>query len=221
MSRPAGGYKNAAGKRIPGVTTITGRFKDSGALIAWANRIGLEGQEYGTVLEAAGDAGTCCHAMIEQDWHGTIFDRSKWDETVLKKADHAYLAYLEWKEQTKLTVVKPELSLVSERYQFGGTIDAVMVSGRLNLGDYKTSNGIYSDMLIQVAGGYALLWEEHYPDEPLQGMDLIRFSKPKGTDDPISFHHSHWSAEIFTVCKDQFILFRRAYELDKQIKGML
>ena len=36
MARPKDGYKNNEGKRVPGVTTIIGRFKDSGALMYWA-----------------------------------------------------------------------------------------------------------------------------------------------------------------------------------------
>ena len=34
--RPKAGYKNAAGEKVPGVTTVIGRFKDSGALLHWA-----------------------------------------------------------------------------------------------------------------------------------------------------------------------------------------
>ncbi len=36
MPHPKGGYKTQDGKRAPGVTTIIGRFKDSGGLLWWA-----------------------------------------------------------------------------------------------------------------------------------------------------------------------------------------
>jgi hypothetical protein len=36
MARPTHGYVNAAGEKIPGTTTIIGRFKESGGLIQWA-----------------------------------------------------------------------------------------------------------------------------------------------------------------------------------------
>ena len=35
MAHPKGGYK-LDGKRVPGTTTIIGRFKDSGGLLYWA-----------------------------------------------------------------------------------------------------------------------------------------------------------------------------------------
>jgi hypothetical protein len=37
-------YKDHRGNRLPSVTTIIGRFKDSGGLLYWANQQGLEGK---------------------------------------------------------------------------------------------------------------------------------------------------------------------------------
>src|ERR1051326_3779732 len=39
---PTQPYRTKNGKRVPGVTTILSRFKDSGGLIWWANRLALE-----------------------------------------------------------------------------------------------------------------------------------------------------------------------------------
>lgn len=218
---PTQPYKNAAGKRIPGVTTILNRWKDSGGLIYWAWDQGRNGLDFRETKDAAADAGTCAHAMIEQDWHGKPFDRSAYKPEVLAKADHAFLAYLKWKSQSGCSITQAELSLVSERYQFGGTMDAVIVDGELCLGDYKTSGGVYPDMLLQVAGGYALLWQEHFPDQTLHGIHILRFSKPHQEDDPISFHHHYWSAEIFKICQEQFIRLREAFDADKRIAKLI
>jgi hypothetical protein len=38
MPRPKSGYTNAAGLQVPGTTDVTGRYKDSGALIHWAHK---------------------------------------------------------------------------------------------------------------------------------------------------------------------------------------
>lgn len=217
MGRPTEGYK-IDGKRIPGVTTITGRFKDSGGLIAWAWQQGRDGKDFRETRDTAATAGTAVHSMIECDWSGKPFDSTIYKPDVLEKAEHAYLAYLAWKEQTRLAIVHSELALISQKYEFGGTLDAIMVQGKLCLGDYKSSNGVYPDMLVQVAGGYAVLWDENYPDEPLDGMQLIRFSKPTEDDDPISFSQHYWSAELFPIAKRQFLLWRESYELDKRLK---
>ena len=218
---PTQPYRTKDGKRVPGVTTILSRFKESGALLHWAWEQGRDGKDFRETRDAAADAGTCCHEMIEADWHHTAFDRSKYQEESLKKADHAFLSYLEWKQQTGLTIEKSELSLVSEAYRFGGTMDAVIVGNHLCLGDYKTSNGVYADYLLQVAGGYSILWHEHFPTKPLHGIHILRFSKPKQDDDPISFHHHFWSAEIFAPCHQQFVRLREAYEADKRIQQLL
>lgn len=220
--RPASGYKNAAGDRIPGVTTIIGRFKESGGLIQWAYKCGRDGIDINKARDAAADAGTCCHQMIDDHLHGRPFNREAWDDALLAKADHAFLAFLEWQETTKVQVAAAEVSLVSERHQFGGTFDAVTVGGnKLRLLDYKTSNGIYHDMLIQVAGGYSLLWQEHHPAEAIEGIQLLRISKPEHPDDPISFHHHYWSAELIPLAQRQFLLLREAYDLDRRLKKMV
>ena len=131
------------------------------------------------------------------------------------------MAYLDWVDQSNLSVEASEISLVSEQYQFGGTFDAVLRGGHLRLLDYKTSNGLYPDMLVQVAGGYSLLWAENFPNKPLEGVDLLRISKPKAPDDPISFEHRHWSAELLPIAQEQFLHFRASFELDKRLKGLL
>lgn len=219
--RPKAGYYNAAGKRVPGTTTIIGRFKEAGGLIQWAYKCGLEGLDINKVRDDAADAGTCCHDMIDAHLHQRTFDPTGWPQPVIEKANHAFLGYLEWADQSQLKLVAAEQSLVSEKYQYGGTFDAVLSAGTLRLLDYKTSTGIYQDYLIQVAGAYSLLWAEHHPDQPLHGMDLLRISKPSQLDDPVSFEHRHWSAEVFPIAQEQFILFRRAYEIDKRLKGLL
>lgn len=219
--RPKGGYVNAVGQKVPGTTTIIGRFKESGGLIQWAYNCGKEGIDINAARDRAADAGTLCHDMIDAHLHGRNFSRVGHDMDALTKADHAFLGFLEWKAQTNLKLVAAEISLVSEKHQFGGTFDAALVGDTLRLLDYKTASAIYNDALIQVAGAYSLLWEEAHPDQPLHGIDILRISKPEQADDPISFHHCHWSAEIIPVAQEQFLLFRRAYDLDKRLKGFL
>lgn len=219
--RPKSGYKNSAGERVPGVTTILGRFKESGGLINWAYQCGCRGIDINQARDRAADAGTCAHDQIDAHLHGRDFDRTKYDKAILEKADHCFLGFLEWKAQTSLKLVAAEVSLVSERHQFGGTFDAALVGDTLRLLDYKTASAIYNDALVQVAGGYSLLWQEHYPDKELGGIDILRISKPEAPDDPISFNHCHWSAEVIPVAQEQFLLFRRAYDLDKKLKGYL
>jgi hypothetical protein len=199
--------------RIPGTTTVGGRFKDSTALIIWSNRIGLDGIEYGKFLDEAAEAGTLAHLMVEHDIRGLPEpDLAGYPKEVVDKASSSFLAYLEWKSQTRLKPVRTELPLVSRRWLFGGTLDAVQLDGKLALLDWKTSGGIYEDMLIQVGGGYSLLWRENFPAEPITGgYHIIRFSKVEAD----LAHHTWQNLE---VCEKAFQCMRVLYELVRQVK---
>jgi len=110
-----------------------------------------------------------------------------------------------------MEIVEQETPLVSEKYQFGGTLDAIMVNGELALGDWKTSNAVYPDHIIQLAA-YWKLWEENNPDRPITGgFHLCRFAKEHA-----DFAHHFWAD--LTDAWEQFKLFRVAYDIDKKLK---
>lgn len=207
---PTQPYVNKAGKRVPSVTTIISRFKESGGLVHWAWQLGRDGLDYRTEREKAADAGTAAHAMVEADIKGEPFDASPYADEILEPARMAFGAYKEWTDQTKLKPVATEVPLVSEAYQFGGCLDAMLVNGKLSLGDWKTSNAVYADYLIQLAA-YAILWEENHPFEPIEGgFHLLRFSK--GGD------FSHHFYPKLDEAKRAFVLMRELYDISAALK---
>jgi hypothetical protein len=214
------------GTRVPGVTTIIGRFKDSSALMFWAFKQGQSGAErlYDSAEKAA-DIGTTAHAMIEahineEDTIKVLSD-SGLSEEDMDKADNAYQQYLKWEKQTGITLLSKyqEISLVSKEYRFGGTPDALgMVDGNLVLPDWKTSNAVYMDYILQLAAYKHLVEDGVKLDtgEPLgmgevKGFHLLRFAK-----DYPDFEHRYFG-ELDLAWK-QFLLFREAYENDKELK---
>ena len=212
MSRPAQGYKNAAGDRIPGVTTIISRFKESGGLLHWAFKQGQSGApSLYTERDKAAEAGTLAHDMIEANILGIERNLSA-EPGIMAKAHNAFQQFIEWRDQTKIEIVATEKSYVSEKHQFGGTVDAIGkdTKGRIVLVDWKTSNAVYTDMLIQLAA-YALLLEECAPEYKPEGFHLLRVAKESA-----DFAH-HFYGELEDA-KKQFLLFRDAYDLDKIIK---
>lgn len=218
MSHPAKGYRNKAGDRVPGTTTICGRFKESGALIRWAYNRGKEGLELYDSRDKAAEAGTLAHAMVESyikdmDWHDHEDVTGQESEEVVLQAKNAYHQFLKWFKQTKIEIVLTEPQLVSEAHQFGGSPDAIgKIDGEYCLLDWKSSNGIYPDYLIQVGGGYVLLCEECLPEYPITGgIHICRFSKEFG-----DFHHHYF--DDLPEAREQFLLFRDAYENDKILK---
>lgn len=214
MARPENGYRNSAGKRIPGTTTIIGRFKESGALMHWAFEQGRSGAK--TLYEKRDEAalsGTIAHDLIEAfilQREVTVFATAV-PET-LKKAQNAFAQFREWWDLTRLEVVATERSYVSEHHQFGGTIDAIGkdAKGRIVLVDWKSSNGVYCDYLIQL-GAYALLLEECAPAWSPEAFHLLRVAKESA-----DFAH-HYYGELEDA-KKQFLLFRQAYEIDSKLK---
>lgn len=214
------GYYLADGTRVPSVTTITGRAKESGGLIHWAWKLGTEGKDYREERNKAADSGTLAHAMVEAwvkggdpeaaiDAHAEANEGTP--EEVFVKARQAFENFLEWATGSNLKVSHTEMPLVSERYKFGGTFDAIFVNGKRAMGDWKTSNSLYPEMLMQVRA-YGELWNEHHPDDPINGgYHILRFDKNHG-----DFHHHHWSE--LDDAWEAFLHIREFYELDKALK---
>lgn len=221
MPTPKQGYFLEDGTRVPGTTTIIGGCKIGGIepLLSWANRLGQEGKNHREERDKAADAGTCAHDMVECFIRNKDFDPAGYKEDALEKAKPAYEAFLEWADQTKLTPKYTEMQLVSEEYRYGGTPDSMLINGKLALGDWKTSGGVYPDFLIQLAA-YGNLWEENFPDYPIDGgFHLARFAKPDHPDDPVHFSHHYWAN--LDLAWDAFKHMRELYELSKRLKKMV
>lgn len=214
-------YKLKDGTRVPGVTTVIGNCKLGSieGLLIWANREGKEGRDHRDTRQAAADAGTCAHAMVEAFIRKHEFKSADYEKEVLDKALPAFKAFQEWCQQTTMTPAYPETSLVSEQYKYGGTMDTILVKGALSLGDWKTSRSVHVDYLPQLAA-YGQLWNENHPDNPITGgYHLLRFGKPENPDDPVTFEHRYW--EHLEPAWETFKRQRELYDLYKRLKGLV
>jgi hypothetical protein len=223
MPHPKGGYK-LNGKSLPGTTTIISRFKDSGALLFWAFEQGKaaergEIQKLYDKRDDAADAGTLCHLLVEKHINGEKFtiewllEQAKQNQSIADQAAKGFSNYLQWETNSQIKIIAQEMELISEKYEFGGCPDAIGQDGqgRICLVDWKTSNGVYPDYLIQLAA-YKQLWEENQPDRPITGgFHLCRFSKENA-----DFAHHYWSE--LDDAWEQFRLLRQAYDIDKKLK---
>jgi len=209
---PKAGYYLADGSRVPGTTTIIGRFKESGALLKWAWAEGKAGRDLYEVRDKAAEAGTLAHAMVEASIKGEKLETPVTDPEILQKAIAAFGAFESWIKGNRLKVVEQEMMLVSERHRYGGTPDDIgELDGVLCLLDWKTSNAVYSDHLLQLAA-YKILWEENHPDRLLTGgFHLCRFAKEHG-----DFAH-HFYPNLDEAA-EMFLHLRAAYEIDKQLR---
>lgn len=212
------------GKRLPSPSTVCSRFKESGALMYWANQQGLEGIPLNEAQKAATTPGSIVHERIECDIRGHDFDYEKWQakvmsegldvDEVLEKVNASWQMYLDWRAMTNLQPISAEVSLVSEKHKFGGTLDCVAVSSGLYLTDWKTGS-IYPDHVLQLGGGYTVLWEENFPNRPLDGVMLLSISKEE-----TGFTQKVIPRKALGVVIDQFLRLLEAYKVDKQIKKL-
>ncbi len=199
------------GTKLPSVTTILSRFKDSGGLIHWAFKQGQANPDTRSPYdkEKAADIGTLAHGMVESYINGVPFSDHiltvektvtlpfsdepeiieckqfagmEVDDEMIKKAENAFEMFLEWLDMTNITLIGKwqEKKLISERYGYGGTPDCIgqLPNGKLVLIDWKTSNSIYSDYLVQCAA-YIQAWNENCDIgcDITGGAYICRFSK--------------------------------------------
>jgi hypothetical protein len=208
-------YVNAAGKRLVGVTTVVNRFKDSGGLIHWAWKEGSEGRDYREKRDKAAETGGICHTWIDDHIHArerTPFPAANAEQ--LEQAQKGFEAFIDWASQCRLEVLETETPLISEAFQFGGTFDAVaLVAGKLVLFDWKTSNGVYSDYIAQVAAYRQLLRERDGVDKAPRGAQLLRFGKEYA-----DFHAHSYPEAVLDLGWEFFQRALVMHEIDAKLK---
>tara|TARA_A100001011_G_scaffold291794_1_gene303423 strand:- start:309 stop:941 length:633 start_codon:yes stop_codon:yes gene_type:complete len=171
-------YKNKNDKRLKSVTTIiNGNLGWSkGALIGWTRKHCLNGDDSMKLLKEAGRIGTLAHIMIEEFIKGGVVKLDDYTPNEISQAKTAYYGFYNWIANNNVEFHETELKLVSEEYQFGGTFDAICeVNGKLVICDWKTSNDVHSEFLIQL-GAYRQLIKENL-DHDIRGAILLRLDK--------------------------------------------
>ena len=170
-------YRLKDGTRVPGTTTVIGVLgKD--AIVHWAWQQGLENRDYRKVRDAAGDIGTLVHYMLMCHLTNTTSDVRDYSLNDIAQAHSCLQSYFEWEKEHKVEPILVETPLVSEIHRFGGTPDLLArVDGVDTLCDFKTSKGIYDEMIIQVASYRGLLVEAGYRVDRVR---ILRIPKVEG-----------------------------------------
>jgi hypothetical protein len=227
MPTPREGYK-VNGEKVPSVTTIIGRFKDSSMLMFWAFKQGKEGKaSLYEERDKKGEIGTVAHKMIELN---TTTGQKEFDclcessVCICSTSYKAFESYLKWAEGVKLEIITKyqEVPLVCPKYKFGGTPDALgLLDGSPVLLDWKTSNGVYVDYILQLAAYVHLV---NNGINVLTGKSLGITLKPEAyllrvnkTTPGFSYHYFG----DLTLAWKQFKLLRRAYDYDLELKQHL
>jgi hypothetical protein len=166
--------------------------------------------------------GTCVHSMCEAWVKGDepmlVLEKALEEETVNDKATFraqaasAYSAFEFWCKGTQLEIVDCEVAVISEVHRYGGTLDFIgKLNGKLVLGDFKTSNGVWPEYLCQLAA-YAKAYEETTGNKIDGGYHLLRFSKENG-----DFGH-HFYPSLDDDAWPAFLHLRALYDLNEKLK---
>jgi hypothetical protein len=174
-------YRNAKGEIVPGVTTVIGLLAKP-ALVGWAWKLGMQGEDMNKVRDMAADIGTATHYMVECRLKGEEPDFKFFTPYVIECAKKMLPAFDSYAKSNPAKLLASEKQVVSEKWQYGGCIDWVCVpksTGLVTLRDIKTSAGIYDEYKIQLAA-YQVAWNEIYPDQPIEAVEAIHLDKKSG-----------------------------------------
>ena len=179
------GYKDATGRKVPGVTTILSKGLPKPALVNWAARTaaeyavdnwdtldGLPVSERLEMIRKAPDASKSAAALRGTKLHEaaqTLIETGEVDcEPDQVPLVENYARFLrEWGVQAHYI----ESSVYSVTHGYAGTLDliATLSDGRRWLLDIKTSKGVFGDMALQLA---AYRHAEFLTDSDVDGKDI-------------------------------------------------
>jgi len=155
-------YKTKEGVIVPGVTTILNKVLAKPALIHWAWDLGCKGIDYKVYRDDKADIGTLAHEMILCHLKKENVDTSFYTQNQIDLAETCFLKYLDWEKGKKIEPILLEKPLISENYQYGGTLDMFCILDDIpTLIDFKTSKGIYEEMLYQIGAYNNLILENN------------------------------------------------------------
>lgn len=226
-------------KFVPGVTSIL-KLLDKPALVQWSANCAvqyiLEGwqkamegpdgliepsafatlcQEAKTahrrLSKAATDVGSLVHSFAER----VLVDRRAAIPTDPQAAKGA-AAFLEWYHSRKIEPIHVERMVFSKTWYYAGTVDFYgRIDGELCVLDFKTSSGLYLEMILQLAAYAVALTEE--TGERIDTGWIVRLDKKTGKCQP-------YKIPLTQQTKDAWLRVKEAHEMvskiEEQIDGL-
>lgn len=200
-------YRNKDGKIVPGVTTVLGLLAKP-ALVGWAWKLGMQGEDMNKVKELAAEIGSATHYMAECRLKGETPDFQHFTPYAVEIAKRMMVNFDRYLEDNPAETLGSEVEMVSESWQFGGCVDWVAIpkkSGKVTLRDFKTSAGIYPEYKIQLSA-YEVVWNELHPDQPIEAREAIHLDKETGLVTVHPFGELKTEFEIFKHLRAVYML---------------
>lgn len=202
-------YRNKDNLIVPGVTTVL-NILNKPALVKWANNLGLQGIDSSKYVSETAQIGTLAHYIIECHIKQVEPDLSDYSQTQIDQASNAVIKFFDWEEENNPGYILSELPLVSDKYQFGGTIDCYCIlNDKHTLLDFKTSKALYSEHKTQVCAYAVLLVENGYQLDDVRILRIGRDEEEGFEDHKVGKRTTRW--KLFKHCLE-------IYRLNKVLK---
>ena len=198
-------YFDTNGNLVVGTTTVI-NILDKPALVAWSNRLGLQGIDSTRYKDKLADVGTVTHLRILHYLKHTEPDLSEYSPADIALSDNCLKSFYEWEKSHKLEPIRMEIIMVSDKFGYGGTPDYLgLVNGRLEIVDFKTG-GLYLSVVLQLAAYRQMAHELGYPVEHCRALSIPR-SEGEG-----------FKEELYTKLDDEFEIFKSCLAIYNLLK---
>jgi len=211
-------YKNSKEQKIVGITTALKELAIQ-ALVGWAYNKGKNGENLYEQGESA-NVGTIIHARILGYFLGYEIDKYNISQEVWDWSENSMNSFKQHIRGKKIEVIITETPLVSEIYQYGGTLDLYAYVDKVReLWDFKTGTGIYETNIYQLAGLKNLVIENGFePPERIVPVNI-----PKSLDSSFALQNLEANGiddefQIFLDCVD---IYYRKRNIKLKKKGKL
>lgn len=137
----------------------------------------------------AANMGSEVHSMIEKHFKGKdIPQKTNFREPIQK----AFGAFQDWLNDFEVEAINSEIPFISAQWGgYGGTIDLVAeINGKNYIVDFKTSNAIYDDYVIQIAA-YRTAYVKVF-GALIERMAILRLDKRSGKYEWREYNNSQY-----------------------------
>ena len=203
-------YRTSDNRIVVGVTTVVGLLAKP-ALIHWANKKGLDGEDSGRIADDTAASGTLAHAIITDRLRGFETDFSDYDHKQIESARWSVRSWDAWSQGKVIELIFAEAPLVSEIYRYGGTCDIyAKVNGALDLIDLKSGSGLYPEFSVQVSAYRQLLEENGHKVERVRILNIPRHKTS-------TFHEIVLGPEVLEINFKIFLHLLAVYQLRREL----
>jgi len=151
--------------------------------------------------------------MVSAHFSKRAPDLKHYTEYQIEFAKQAFEKFIKWFDVAKPEIILTETPFVSEKFEYGGTLDMLVKIGSQNwLIDVKTGDSIYPEMGMQLSALRTLLEENGYKVDECAILRL-------GRDEKEDYELARFSQKKLDIWMDRFLCLRDDYKLEKDLSS--